>query len=103
MKKLDGAYVTSIRPGKRVGDATVHNLRALKYHSGEISYKLSHNESWKVLPQRITVPNEPFNWLPLFTEQLPISRRKFNDLQAMKNVIPREVHHFYDTLPHTDN
>ena len=62
MKKLDGAYVTSIRSSKRVGDATVHNLRALKYHSGEISYKLSHNESWKVLPQRVTVPNEPFNW-----------------------------------------
>ncbi|KAG7510347.1 hypothetical protein JOB18_019644 [Solea senegalensis] len=29
--KFSGAYVTNIRPGRKVGDPTVHNLQALQY------------------------------------------------------------------------
>ena len=31
-KKLNGIYITSIRPGKKSGDPTVHDLRALEYN-----------------------------------------------------------------------
>ncbi|XP_014678087.1 PREDICTED: uncharacterized protein LOC106817882 isoform X2 [Priapulus caudatus] len=103
--KLDGGYVQSIRPGKRAGDATVHQLRALCYcSSGEIQYKLDFNETsdWVTLPQRISIPNEPLEWVRHFEGQMPLSNRKFNDLQAMKSVMPRCVHQYYDSLPHLE-
>lgn len=99
--KLSGAYVTNIRPGKKVGDPTVHGLRALQYLAdGRIRYKLDFESEWEDLPQRINIPKEPFHWVPLFPAQLPITLRKFNDLQAMKPVLPRVAHQYYDNLPH---
>lgn len=39
--KLNGSYLSSIRPGKKTGDPTVYNLRALEFQSsGTINYKL---------------------------------------------------------------
>jgi len=99
--KLSGTYVTNIRPGKKVGDPTVHGLRALQYLAdGQIRYKLEFESEWEDLPQRISIPKEPFHWVPLFPAQLPITLRKFNDLQAMKPVLPRVAHQYYDNLPH---
>ena len=38
---LPGSYITSIRPGRKAGEPTVHQLRALKYTANdEIKYKL---------------------------------------------------------------
>ena len=65
MMKLSGTYVTSIRPGKRAGDPTVHNLRALRYSStGNVEYKLMFSEeaNWAPLPQRISIPSKPLEW-----------------------------------------
>lgn len=99
--KLSGAYVTNIRPGKKVGDPTVHDLRALQYLAdGQIRFKLDFESDWENLPQRISIPEEPFQWVPLFPAQLPITLRKFNDLQAMKAVLPKVAHQYYDNLPH---
>ncbi|CAB4034542.1 Hypothetical predicted protein, partial [Paramuricea clavata] len=101
--KLNGAYVKSIRPGKKAGDPTVFQLRALEYkQSGKVSFKLSFSDesSWKVLPQRMNNPTKPFEWVCHFESQLPIKSRKFNDLQSMKPVLPQWAHGFYDALPH---
>ena len=58
--KLPGAYVTNIWPGKKVGDPTVHDLRALQYLAdGQIQYKLDFESDWEDLLQRISIPKEP--------------------------------------------
>ncbi|KAJ4938556.1 hypothetical protein JOQ06_003169 [Pogonophryne albipinna] len=99
--KLSGAYVTKIRPGRKVGDPTVHDLRALQYLAdGRIRHKLDFESDWEDLPQRLSIPKEPVHWVPLFPAQLPITLRKYNDLQAKKPVLPRVAHQYYDNLPH---
>lgn len=100
--KMDGAYLNNIRPGKKAGDPTVHNLRGLRYESeGQVSYKLSLSEdaTWEALPQRIQAINN-LQWNAMFQAAHPIKLRKYNDLQSMKPVIPADCHHFFDTLPH---
>ncbi|KAK4871930.1 hypothetical protein RN001_016054 [Aquatica leii] len=38
-------FLTSLRPGRRVGDPVVTNIRAIKYTSdGSLLYKLRHNK-----------------------------------------------------------
>lgn len=101
--KLNGSYLLSIRPGKKAGDPTVHDLRALQFSSdGKVHYKLSFSENsvWEALPQRVQVPNESMAWIRMFPCALPIKERKFQDLQSMKQVMPPECHHFFDNLPH---
>lgn len=103
--KMTGGYLTSIRPGKKVGDPTVHQLRALEYNlDGQIRYKLefSPESQWEILPQRIRIPEDPFGWVRLFDRSKPITHRKFNDLQAMKHVLPQHCHHYFDSLPHLE-
>lgn len=102
MHKLNGSYFTSIRPGKKAGDPTVHDLRGLEYQSnGHVRYRLSFSEdsSWEMLPQRINTPNE-LDWIRIFQAPQPITLRKFNDLQSMKNVMPAACHAFIDNLPY---
>ncbi|KAJ4919564.1 hypothetical protein JOQ06_013916 [Pogonophryne albipinna] len=97
--KLSGAYVTKIRPGRKVGDPTVHDLRALQYLAdGRIRHKLDFESDWEDLPQRLSIPEEPVPLGP--TLSCPITLRKYNDLQAMKPVLPRVAHQYYDNLPH---
>lgn len=95
-------YITSIRPGKVVGDKTVYDLKAIKYlPAGTIFYKCSFDEPWKKLPHPITIPDGGVkDWEPMFTDPLPISRQKYSDLQDLKSVIPHHAHAFYDALPH---
>ena len=60
-KKMDVFPVDSIRPGRKAGDPTVHDLRGLKYlPNGKIKFKLKLNNDvkWEVLPQRINTQAE---------------------------------------------
>ena len=94
------------RPGRKAGEPTVHHLRALEYSTaGDISYKLgfSDEHAFEKLPHRMNIPLELFEWVQVFMNLRPISLRKFNDPQSMKQVIPADAHHYYDTLPHLDN
>ena len=100
---MNDSYFLSIRPGKKAGDPTVHDLRALQFSSdGKVHFKLSFSENtaWEALPQRIQVPKEPMAWIRVFPCALPIKERKFQDLQSMKHVMPIECHPFFDNLPH---
>ena len=36
----------------------------------------------------------------LCEDPVPISKRKFDDLQSMKHVLPQYCHDYFDRLPH---
>lgn len=94
----------SIRPGYKTGDPTVTDLRALKYcPTGEIYYKLQFADDWQPLTKR-TCRNKNV----ISTETIPqlynappkIKTEKFQHLQDLKHVIPKDFHSFYDKLRH---
>lgn len=99
MTGFQDAFLSSIRPGKKAGDPTVHDLRALRYTESGIDFKLHFDDEFVPIPQRmksmITVVLEP-----MFTGKLPLTKRKYNDLQSLKHVLPEDLHQFYDNLPH---
>ena len=35
----------------------------------------------------------------LYTSQIPLKRAKWNDLQPLKGVFPKDYHTYYDNLP----
>ncbi|KAJ8721005.1 hypothetical protein PYW08_006470 [Mythimna loreyi] len=93
----------SIRPGKKTNDPTVTDLRVLVYKpDGTIWYKLNFKDPLQLLPQRATKLSDivGLGALPkLYTAKIPISHRKFKDLQDLKAVLPANCHSFYDNLP----
>lgn len=89
----------SIRPGTKAGDPCVVDIRTLKYTDTKIEYKLHFDHDWKLLPQRSTRPSTS-EAEKLYSQSLPITTRKFNDLQSMKNLFAKDYHSFYDTLLH---
>ncbi|CAF4848935.1 unnamed protein product [Pieris macdunnoughi] len=94
----------TIRPGRKFGDPTVTDLRGLKYKpDGTIWYSLNFDEPLQPLPQPpMKITNiKPLEELPkIFSERLPISQRKYKDLQDLKAVIPSNCHSYYDELPY---
>ncbi|CAH2004694.1 unnamed protein product [Acanthoscelides obtectus] len=88
----------SLRPGKKVGDPHVVDIRALEYRpTGDIFYKIRHSEEFEELPQRVFtryVQKPP----PLYSCEIPIAETKWKCLQELKGVIEEEHHHFYDKL-----
>ena len=94
-------YLQSIRPGKKVGDALVHQLRALKYtEDGKVEFKLNHDDAYKPLPQRVKMAVDPYEIKPLFPSRLKVKKMKFDHMQQLKFVMPSIYHEFYDNLPH---
>ncbi|KAK6177541.1 hypothetical protein SNE40_015624 [Patella caerulea] len=98
-------YYDTIRPGNRVGDPCVHELRVLKYlPSGVIQFKLNFDDEYKDLPRRRNSATGPsFNMEiipPAYNNPPPIKKSKYDHLQQLKAVIPIDYHSFYDHLPH---
>lgn len=94
----------SIRPGRVKGDLKVTEIKSLKYTpQGEIFYKVKFSDPWLILPQRkkCDVVQKAFNELkPLHENRLPITARKYDDLQVIKNTLEVDYHEFYDNIPH---
>lgn len=91
----------TIRPGRRAGDPTVTDIRAILYNKEEtIKVKLHFDQEWSVLPQRPKGFNNHFSYSPLHTNMIPIAASKYQHLQELKQILPSECHNFYDTLPH---
>lgn len=92
--------VSSIRPGL----LTVNEIRCLKYlPEGKIMYKCVFSDDYKELPQRIRKPeNLNPNIVPpkLYKNPIKIKLTKWQHLQQLKEVLPKECHHFYNSLPH---
>ena len=96
-------YIESIRPGRSAGDPVVHDLRVLRYTGVPgpcIEYKISFDDNYQELPQRIKMPRENWEISRLFADRLPIKKTKFEHLQQLKPVMPELYHQFYDNLPY---
>ena len=89
-----------IRPGTFSGDSTVQDIRSLLYSpNGDVFYKLRHIEEWKLLPRRRSDSICPLmSSQKLYKCSLGITEAKWNDLQSMKTIMPRDYHPFYDSL-----
>lgn len=91
---------TSIRPGNKIHDPKVTDLRCLAYRvDGTIEFKINYEDAWAKLTRRrqnnqgndITVPL-------LYTNPLKIKPDKFRHLQELKQFIPEDYRPFYDSL-----
>ncbi|CAG9817749.1 unnamed protein product [Phaedon cochleariae] len=91
----------SIRPGKRVRDPVVVDIRQLKYlPNKEVYFTLDHSEEWTVMPRRRENQKMEIYKEQLYKTQLPISDDKYKHLQELKSVMEMDHHAFYDVLPH---
>lgn len=96
--------IASIRPGKKVGDPQVVDLKAIKYTNKNMFFKLRHSElEWKTFPIRL--PANPksvdFDTLPaLYRARIPIKKEKYEHLQQLKKSLEHDYHAFYDQLPY---
>ena len=101
-KYSDLNYYISIRPGTRVGDPVVVDIRVLHYSTnGDVTYKLMFSDEFRELPRRAR--NSEANHEdpgPLYDKPLAIKKSKFDHLMALKHVIPSDYHPFYDKLLH---
>ena len=92
----------SVRPGKKEGDPKVSDVCAYRYALNDVGapqilYKLDWMDDWHELPTRLNTDRK--RWVSLFAERLAITKRKFQDLQAMKSVMPESVHHLFYSSP----
>ena len=97
-EKFGEGEVKSLKPGK---DGNVTDMCAVRYEpDGTIHYKLNFGDVWK--PLNLGRGNKLPTKDPssLCTNRRNIKRTKFEHLQALKHVLPSDVHHFYDSLPH---
>lgn len=97
-------YYKSVRPGTKVGDSVVTDIRVIHYspHT-DVKYKLSYHDELCDLPRKARTGTvscgEP---VQLHGADLSIKKSKFDHLQALKSVLPRDYHAFYDSLRHFD-
>ena len=92
---------SSIRPGTRVGDQVVTDLRVIRYSStGIITYATNYIDELQELPRKAKVQNRSRETSPLFNGKQRIKDSKFKHLMDLKAVIPRDYHSFYDELAH---
>ncbi|CAB3251517.1 unnamed protein product [Arctia plantaginis] len=96
----------SIRPGKKTADPVVTDVRLLEYRpNGTIWYKIGFDDELQPLPYRPTPINriKQMNHLPkLYAARILITKRKYEDLQDLKRVLPSSCQYFYDDLPHSN-
>ena len=99
-------YYTSIRPGNKVNDPKVNELRALQYTpEGTVFFKLNFEDQWAPLPRNSKATNqgkdESNHEIPALLEgPIKITAAKYQNLQDLKRVILPDYHEFYDNLPH---
>lgn len=93
--------ISSIRPGLVPGDPTVNCIKALKYSSGGLFYKMQFGDNWDSMPRRLKKDTIKWEEIPLLhLTSLKIKPDKFKHLQQLKSVIAKDYHSFYDQLRH---
>ncbi|KAK7884022.1 hypothetical protein WMY93_027145 [Mugilogobius chulae] len=85
-------YFASIRPGHKVGDPVVTDIRQFKYTVGSLEYKLDYIES-EFLPLPHRCKENTGGIRRKYAEKTKIKKSKYDDLQALKN-----CHAFYNGL-----
>lgn len=98
----DLKFYNSIRPGNKVGDQVVSDLRVIAYTpDGNIQVKLGYKDALVDLPRRARNAEQSNALVPrLHDGPLKIKKSKYEHLQALKAVIPADYHAFYDNLQH---
>ncbi|MES9905049.1 MAG: hypothetical protein ABW168_20530 [Sedimenticola sp.] len=102
-KYSDLQYYSSIRPGVRVGDPVVTDIRVLSYNQGgDIMYSCLHGDELQEFPRKAKKQAvEPGQTVERrHAGPLSIKNSKFAHLQQLKAVIPKDFHAFYDSLLH---
>ena len=83
---------SSIGPGIGVGSATDSAIRVLKYDSnGDVYFRTSYGGTFEKLPE----PRKPVHVsdggiTPMYKNPLPVKNTKFQHVQQLKAVIPRD-------------
>ena len=80
-----------------MSDVCAYRYALNEFEAPQILYKLDWKDDWHELPTRLNTDRKL--WVSLFTERLAITKRKFQDLQAIKTVMPESVHHFFTAYP----
>ncbi|KAK6167866.1 hypothetical protein SNE40_021797 [Patella caerulea] len=100
----DLGYYHSIRPGVKVGDPVVTDIRVMNYSpDGDIKYQLVFDDVLHDLPRKaknVQIGSQDIQPNRLHDHPIPIKTTKFSHLQDIKAVIPTDYHSFYDALPH---
>ena len=80
------------------------NLRCLQYlPDGSVSYKINYTDQWQPLPQRQRKNKADDNTITrMYKAPMRITSTRWQHLQKLKKVLPKDYHHFYDALPHGD-
>ena len=94
----------SIRPGSSAGDTQIVDLRCLQYLPNcSVSYKINYTDQWRPLSQRRRKNKADDNTITkVYKPPMCITSTKWQHLQQLKKVLPKDYHHFYDALPHGD-
>ena len=97
-------YLNSIRPGSSAGDPQVVDLPCLQYlPDGSVSFKINYTDLWRPLPQRRRKNKTDDNTITKMCKApMRITSTKWQHLQQLKKVLPKDYHHFNDALPHGD-
>ncbi len=80
----------------------MHDLKALQYCTSPeptIQFKTALDDEWQLMPRRPKQSSVP-RPTKLHKAALKIKDVKFKHLQELKDVIPKDYHHFYDSLNH---
>ena len=92
--------IKSIKPSKNVGHPYVTDIHQFQYNpNGTLFFNLNyHHNNWEELPHIFNLQRQPAS--PMYVNQLKISYAKRNDIEAIKQTIPKECHPFYDLIDH---
>ena len=68
-----------------------------------MSYKISYTDQCRPLPQRRRKNKADENTITkMYKASMRITSTKWQHLQQLKKVLPKDYHHFYDALLHGD-
>ncbi|CAG9764937.1 unnamed protein product [Ceutorhynchus assimilis] len=95
---------TSLRPGKRAYEPVINDIRCIRYTAlptPEITVKLSYEEPYISLPVRPKSIPVIDSYPPLLSAPSKIKKSKWEHLQELKSVLPKDTHAFYDNILYT--
>lgn len=82
-------------------DPVINDIRVIRYvPNGKIKVKLSFEDEYIELPSRPKKLDPILEYPPLLTGPCKIEEEKWQHLQELKSVIPKDTHYFYDNLLH---
>ena len=83
-----------------MGHPYVTDIHQFQYNpNGALFFNLNyHHNNWEELPHIFNLQRQPAP--PMYVNPLKISYAQWNDLQAIKQTIPKECHPFYDLIDH---